>query len=93
MRRAVGLACGKPVNRGKSGERLGKVSGLTLLAGTDDSISSASISRSFGSLAPPYSGRAQVLPTRLTLLLALARQLTNRDFRLQEALVYASVQR
>src|ERR1700758_992879 len=38
-------------------------------------------------------GTLKPWPSLSTLTLALARQLTNRDFHLQEALVYVSVQR
>ena len=93
MRRAVGPACGKPVNRDKSGERLGKLFGLILLAAADDSIPPLITVGHSGASPHHIQGDAQAMPTLSTLLLALARQLTNRDFRLQEALVYASVQR
>ena len=81
------------MNRDKSGERLGKLFGLILLPAADDSIPPLMTVGHSGASPHHIQGDAQAMPTLSTLLLALARQLTNRDFRLQEALVYASVQR
>ena len=93
VRRAVGLSCGKPVIRGTSREADRQALWPNIAPAADDSIPPLITVGHSGASPHHIQGDAQAMPTLSTLLLALARQITNRDFRLQEALVYASVQR